>query len=66
MSAQPRIPSVLLTVYLQRCGHRAVEQPVLHFARRAGQPSLRPLRLVSFCLAALAELLRFQRTLARR
>lgn len=63
MPATPRIPSVLLTVFLCRRGYRVVEQPVLHFARTAGQPSLRLARLTVFCRAALGELMQFHRAL---
>lgn len=66
MPKRPRIPSVLLTVYLRRNGHRVVEQVVPHLARTAGQPSLRLRRLLSFCVAATVELLRFQRRLSHR
>jgi glycosyltransferase involved in cell wall biosynthesis len=66
MPSQPRIPSVLLTVFLHRRGYRVVEQPVDHFARTAGQPSLRLMRLTVFCRAALRELMQFQRALKGR
>ena len=65
MPPRPRIPSVLLTVFLRRRGYRVTEQPIVHFARTAGQPSLRPARLIAFCQAALGELTRFQRALDR-
>lgn len=66
MPPAPRIPSVLLTVYLSRRAHRMTEQPVTHFPRTAGQPSLRLHRLATFCHHAFAELVRFNRTLSRR
>jgi hypothetical protein len=66
MPPAPRIPSVLLTVYLSRRAHRVTEQPVTHFARTAGQPSLRLRRLAVFCRGALSELMRFHRALSQR
>lgn len=66
MPDRPRIPSVLLTVFLRRRGYRVAEQPVLHFARSAGQPSLRLARLAVFCRGALAELMRFHKALKGR
>jgi len=63
MSTQPRIPSVLLAIYLRRQRHRVAEQPVVHFARTAGETTLRPARLIVFCRAALSELARFHRSL---
>ncbi len=66
MPAQPLIPSVLLTVFLCRRGYRVAEQPVTHFARRAGEQSLRLGRLAGFCRAALGELMRFHRALNAR
>ncbi|MGD9944138.1 MAG: glycosyltransferase family 2 protein [Burkholderiaceae bacterium] len=65
MPPQPRIPSVLLTVYLHHRRLRVAEQEVRHFARRAGEASLRWRRLLAFCRAALRELLSFQRSLPR-
>ncbi|MBN9427504.1 MAG: glycosyltransferase family 2 protein [Burkholderiales bacterium] len=66
MPPQPRIPSVLLTVYLHRRGLRIAEQDVQHFARSAGEASLRWRRLIAFCRTALRELLRFHRSLPPR
>lgn len=66
MPPQPRIPSILLVVYLARRGLATVEQPVRHFERVAGETTLRFMRLVRFCRAALGELLRFDRSLGRR
>lgn len=66
MPPQPRIPSVLLTVYLHHRGVRIAEQDVQHFARSAGEPSLRLRRLIVFCRAALRELMRFHRSLPPR
>lgn len=60
MPAQPRIPSVLLTVYLRRRGARIAEQAVPHRRRVAGEPSLRLGRLVRFCARATTELTRFR------
>ena len=65
MPAHPVIPSILLTVYLNRRGLRVVEQAVPHAARAAGETSLRLRRLVAFCSRALGELMRFRRALRR-
>jgi glycosyltransferase involved in cell wall biosynthesis len=65
MPAQPRIPSILLTVYLNRRGLAVVEQGVPHFARTAGETTLKFMRLARFCRAALGELWRFHRALGR-
>lgn len=66
MPPAPRIPSVLLTVYLSRRAHRVIQQPVTHFPRTAGQPSLRLRRLTVFCRKAFVELMHFNRTLTER
>lgn len=66
MPPSPRIPSVLLTVYFSRRAYRVIEQPVTHFPRTAGQPSLRLHRLAVFCRSALIELTRFNRALSQR
>jgi glycosyltransferase involved in cell wall biosynthesis len=65
MPEAPRIPSILLTTYLHRRGFSTVEQSVPHAARVAGEATLKLRRLMTFCRAALGELLRFQRTLNR-
>jgi glycosyltransferase involved in cell wall biosynthesis len=65
MPARPRIPSILLTVYLARRGLRTVEQPVPHFERAEGESSLKFARLVRFCAASLVELLQYHRKLGR-
>ncbi|MGE5172132.1 MAG: glycosyltransferase family 2 protein [Rudaea sp.] len=65
MPAHPLIPSILLTVYLNRRGLRIAEQAVPHAARAAGETSLRPRRLAAFCSRALGELMRFHRALRR-
>lgn len=66
MPERPRIPSVLLTLYLARRGHSTIEQPVAHFRRVAGESTLRVMRLARFCIAASGELVRFHRALGRR
>lgn len=66
MPPQPLVPSILLTMYLRHSDARVLEQPVRHFARAAGETTLRPWRLVRFCRRAVAEVLRFQRTLRRQ
>ena len=65
MPERPLIPSVLLTVYLGRRRLRTVEQAVPHFARSAGETTLRLRRLASFCVRAFGELMRFHRALGR-
>ena len=65
MPADPLIPSILLTVYLNRRGLRIAEQEVPHAARTAGETSLRLRRLVAFCRRAFGELMRFHRALRR-
>lgn len=59
MPPSPRIPSILLTVYLTRHGYRIAQQPVVHFPRMAGATTLRFARLSRFCALAGVELLRF-------
>lgn len=66
MPREPRVPSILLTVYLSRLGVPTVQQPVPHFARSGGVTTLRYLRLARFCRAATGELLRFHRHLDRQ
>ncbi|MEO7761702.1 MAG: glycosyltransferase family 2 protein [Casimicrobiaceae bacterium] len=66
MPAKPAIPSVLLTVFLHLREYRIAEQPVEHFARTAGQPSLRLARLTVFCRGALQELMQFHKALNSR
>jgi dolichol-phosphate mannosyltransferase len=65
MPPQALIPSILLTVYLRRRACRVIEQPVPHFARRAGVTTLNLKRLSVFCRKALIELFRFDRALSR-
>ncbi len=65
MPRAPRIPSILLTVYLSRRRVPTVQQPVPHYARRGGETTLRYLRLARFCRAATGELLEFHRDLDR-
>jgi dolichol-phosphate mannosyltransferase len=65
MPEQPLVPSVLLTIYLWRRRVRIAEQTVPHFARSAGESTLRLRRLASFCVRAFGELMRFRRTLGR-
>ncbi|WP_051236233.1 glycosyltransferase family 2 protein [Ottowia thiooxydans] len=63
MPVRPRIPSILLTVYLSHLGVRIAEQPIQHRARTTGQSVLRPLKLARFCAASALELWHFRRSL---
>ncbi len=63
MPARPRVPSILLTVYLSRHGVRIAEQRIGHRARTSGRTVLRPARLARFCAASAVELWRFRRAL---
>jgi dolichol-phosphate mannosyltransferase len=65
MPERPLIPSILLTIYLGRRRLRIAEQTVPHFARAAGETTLRLRRLASFCVRAFGELMRFHRALGR-
>jgi dolichol-phosphate mannosyltransferase len=59
-------PSILVTVGAVARAWRVVEVPVRHLARSRGSSSLRSLRLVSFSLRGLRELLAFHRELKQR
>jgi glycosyltransferase involved in cell wall biosynthesis len=65
MPPAPRIPSILLTVYLHRRGLPFVEQRVPHCARREGTTTLHAWRLARLCRHAFGELVQFRRALGR-
>ena len=65
MPDRPLIPSILLTIYLKRSNATVVAQPVPHFARSAGETSLKLRRLLGFCSRAFGELMRYHRALRR-
>ena len=54
--SSPVIPSILLALLLAHDRARVVEQVVAHRERRGGVGSLKPLRLMRFCLRAWREL----------
>ncbi len=58
-------PSIMVSLGAARRGWRIRELPVTHLARAHGPSSLRSLRLLSFSLAGLRELLAFHRRLER-
>ena len=59
-------PNVLVTVGAVRRGWRVAEVPVRHLPREGGPSTLRSLRLLSFSLRGLRQLLGFRRRLRRR
>jgi glycosyltransferase involved in cell wall biosynthesis len=58
-------PSIMVSLGAVRRGWRVRELPVTHLARTHGPSTLRSLRLLSFSLAGLRELLAFHRRLER-
>ena len=60
-----RAPSIMVSLGAARRGWRVVEVPVTHLPRAQGSSTLRSLRLVSFSLGGLRELLAFHHRLRR-
>jgi len=60
-----RAPSIMVTLGAARRGWHVVEVPVTHLPRAHGTSTLRSLRLVSFSLRGLRELLSFDQRLRR-
>ena len=60
-----RAPSIMISLGAARRGWRVVEVPVTHLPRAQGSSTLRSLRLISFSLGGLRELLAFHHRLRR-
>ena len=66
LSPSTLAPSILVALGAVARGWRVAQVPVRHLPRAGGSSTLRSLRLVSFSIRGLRELLTFQRELKRR